>query len=88
MMEDTAILGLFEASMIGWVGAAAGAMFGLVEWLILPSFLEASIRRSTEARKLTNEQLEGVIAWWKTVIRVFAVSMPLVGFGLAIAMAE
>ena len=87
-MEDTAILGLFEASMIGRVGAAAGALFGLVEWVILPSVVEASIRRSKEARKLTNTQLEGVIDWWKTVIRVFAVSMPLLGFGLAVAMAE
>ncbi|WP_250152181.1 hypothetical protein [Ancylobacter radicis] len=77
-----------EASAVGWAGALVGAAFGALEWFILPGIVETSIRGSKEARKLNQDQLEGVISWWKTVIRVFAVSMPLVGFGLAAAMAE
>ncbi|WP_029355794.1 hypothetical protein [Bosea sp. 117] len=87
-MEDTALIGLFEASMIGWVGAAAGALFGAVEWFVLPGLMESSIRSSKEGRKLSASELEGVVKWWKTVIRVGAVSMPLLGFGVAVAMAE
>ncbi|MCK0195628.1 hypothetical protein MWN34_01750 [Ancylobacter sp. 6x-1] len=66
--------------------AAATALFtliGLLEWFVLPSFMERSIRSSREGRRLPREQLDGIVRWWKTVIRVVAVSMPLVGFGLA-----
>ncbi|CAA0092362.1 Uncharacterised protein [Starkeya nomas] len=85
---EGALGALTEASAIGWVGALAGALFGAFEWFILPRVVETSIRGSREARKLSADQLEGVISWWKTVIRVFAVSMPLVGFGLAAALAD
>lgn len=87
-MDEGTLAALMEASAIGWVGALAGAIFGALEWFILPRVVETSIRGSREARKLSADQLEGVISWWKTVIRVFAVSMPLVGFGLAAAMAD
>lgn len=87
-MDDGVFAALMEASAIGWTGALAGALFGALEWFILPRLVETSIRGSKEARKLSRDQLEGVISWWKTVIRVFAVSMPLLGFGLAAAMAE
>ncbi|WGD31459.1 hypothetical protein AncyloWKF20_06430 [Ancylobacter sp. WKF20] len=87
-MDDGVLAALMEASAVGWTGALAGALFGALEWFILPRFVEMSIRGSREARKLSRDQLEGVISWWKTVIRVFAVSMPLLGFGLAAAMAE
>jgi hypothetical protein len=87
-MDEGALAALMEASAIGWVGALAGAMFGALEWFLLPRVLETSIRGSKEARKLTADQLEGVVSWWKTVIRVFAVSMPLLGFGLAAALAD
>ncbi|MBS7539973.1 hypothetical protein [Ancylobacter lacus] len=75
--------GLMTPAMVGWTAAAAGAIVGLMEWYFLPGFVEQSIRRSRQARQLSREQLEGVVEWWKTVIRVVAVSMPLVGFGLA-----
>ena len=87
-MNEGTLAALMEASAVGWVGALAGAIFGVVEWFILPGVVETSIRSSKEARKLSVDQLEGVISWWKTVIRVFAVSMPLLGFGLAAAMAD
>jgi len=87
-MNEGTLAALMEASAVGWVGALAGAIFGVVEWFILPRVVETSIRGSKEARKLSVDQLEGVISWWKTVIRVFAVSMPLLGFGLAAAMAD
>lgn len=87
-MDEGTLNALMEASAVGWMGALAGAVFGALEWFILPGVLETSIRGSKEARKLSAAQLEGVISWWKTVIRVFAVSMPLVGFGLAAAMAD
>ncbi|QFR32509.1 hypothetical protein [Ancylobacter sp. TS-1] len=87
-MSEGTLHALMEASAIGWMGALAGGLFGLLEWFILPRVVETSIRGSREARKLNADQLEGVISWWKTVIRVFAVSMPLVGFGLAVGMAE
>ncbi len=85
---EGALTALIEASAIGWAGALVGALFGVIEWFILPRVVETSIRGSREARKLSTDQLEGVISWWKTVIRVFAVSMPLVGFGLAAALAD
>ena len=85
---EPVIAPLLQASMLGWTFAAGGALVGIVEWFVLPSFVEASIRRSREARKLTADQLEGVIGWWKTVIRVVAVSMPLLGFGLAAALSS
>ena len=85
---EGALTALIEASAIGWAGALVGALFGAIEWFILPRVVETSIRGSREARKLSTDQLEGVISWWKTVIRVFAVSMPLVGFGLAAALAD
>ncbi|WAC26144.1 hypothetical protein [Ancylobacter sp. SL191] len=87
-MDDGVLAALMEASAVGWTGALAGALFGALEWFILPGVVETTIRGSKEARKLSRDQLEGVISWWKTVIRVFAVSMPLLGFGLAAAMAE
>ncbi|QIB35658.1 hypothetical protein [Ancylobacter pratisalsi] len=87
-MSDGALTILMEASAVAWFGALVGALFGAVEWFLLPRVVEISIRGSREARRLSRDQLEGVISWWKTVIRVFAVSMPLVGFGLAAAMAE
>lgn len=87
-MDEGTLHALMEASAVGWAGAAAGAMFGALEWFILPRVVETSIRGSREARKLSADQLAGVISWWKTVIRVFAVSMPLVGFGLAAALAD
>ncbi|MCS0497821.1 hypothetical protein [Ancylobacter mangrovi] len=87
-MSEGALAILFEASAVAWAGALIGALLGAAEWFILPRMMELSIRGSREARKLSREQLEGVVSWWKTVIRVFAVSMPLVGFGLAAAMAE
>lgn len=87
-MDDGVLAALMEASAVGWTGALAGALFGALEWFILPRIVETTIRGSKEARKLSRDQLEGVISWWKTVIRVFAVSMPLLGFGLAAAMAE
>jgi len=87
-MDQSLITTLVEASAIGWIGALAGGLFGLVEWYILPGMVETSIRSSKEGRKLSAAELDGVVSWWKTVIRVFAVSMPLLGFGLAAAMAE
>ncbi|MPT25154.1 MAG: hypothetical protein E2577_20510 [Starkeya sp.] len=87
-MDEGTLHALMEASAVGWAGAAAGAVFGALEWFILPRVVETSIRGSREARKLNADQLAGVISWWKTVIRVFAVSMPLVGFGLAAALAD
>ncbi|WP_421700699.1 hypothetical protein [Ancylobacter sp.] len=87
-MDEGTLQALMEASAVGWAGAAAGAVFGALEWFILPRVVETSIRGSREARKLNADQLAGVISWWKTVIRIFAVSMPLVGFGLAAAMAD
>jgi len=87
-MSEATLLGLFEASAVAWLGALVGGIFGALEWFALPRMMETSIRGSREARKLSRDQLEGVISWWKTVIRVFAVSMPFVGFGLAVAMAE
>jgi hypothetical protein len=87
-MDEGTLHALMEASAVGWAGAAAGAVFGALEWFILPRVVETSIRGSREARKLSADQLAGVIWWWKTVIRVFAVSMPLVGFGLAAALAD
>lgn len=87
-MDEGTLHALMEASAVGWAGAAAGAVFGALEWSILPRVVETSIRGSREARKLSADQLAGVISWWKTAIRVFAVSMPLVGFGLAAALAD
>ncbi|WP_425107422.1 hypothetical protein [Ancylobacter sp.] len=87
-MDEGTLHALMEASAVGWAGAAAGAVFGALEWFILPRVVETSIRGSREARKLSADQLAGVISWWKTAIRVFAVSMPLVGFGLAAALAD
>ncbi|MDR6953700.1 uncharacterized membrane-anchored protein YhcB (DUF1043 family) [Ancylobacter sp. 3268] len=87
-MSEGTLAGLFEASAVAWMGALVGLAIGTVEWFLLPRLMETSIRGSREARKLNKDQLEGVISWWKTVIRVFAVSMPLLGFGLAAAMAE
>ena len=87
-MDEGTLQALMEASALGWAGAAAGAVFGALEWFILPGVVETSIRGSKEARKLSADQLAGVISWWKTVIRVFAVSMPLAGFGLAVALAD
>ncbi|MDQ0512337.1 hypothetical protein [Ancylobacter amanitiformis] len=87
-MGDGALTGLFEVSAIAWTGALFGLVIGALEWLFLPRLMETSIRGSREARKLNRDQLEGVISWWKTTIRVFAVSMPLLGFGLAAAMAD
>ena len=87
-MDEATLHALMEASAVGWAGAAAGAVFGALEWFILPRVVETSIRGSREARKLSADQLAGVISWWKTAIRVFAVSMPLVGFGLAAALAD
>lgn len=87
-MDEGTFVALMEASAIGWVGALAGALFGVLEWFVLPRVMEASIRGSREARKLSADQLEGVVSWWKTVIRVFAVSMPLLGFGVATALAD
>ncbi|MDF2620778.1 MAG: hypothetical protein K0S00_3437 [Xanthobacteraceae bacterium] len=87
-MDQSLVTTLVEASAIGWIGALAGALFGLIEWYILPGMVETSIRSSKEGRKLSAVELDGVVSWWKTVIRVFAVSMPLLGFGLAASMAE
>ena len=87
-MNDIVMAGMFAPSAVAWTGALVGLLIGALEWLVLPRLMETSIRGSREARKLNKDQLEGVISWWKTVIRVFAVSMPLVGFGLAVAMAE
>ncbi|UOK70010.1 hypothetical protein [Ancylobacter polymorphus] len=87
-MDEGTLHALMEASAVGWAGAAAGAVFGALEWFILPRVVETSIRGSREARKLSADQLAGVISWWKTAIRLFAVSMPLVGFGLAAALAD
>ncbi|MBS7546339.1 hypothetical protein [Ancylobacter oerskovii] len=87
-MNDIAMAGMFEASAVAWMGALVGLAIGAAEWFVLPRLMETSIRGSREGRKLSKDQLEGVISWWKTVIRVFAVSMPLVGFGLAAAMAD
>ncbi|PZQ83615.1 MAG: hypothetical protein DI549_07100 [Ancylobacter novellus] len=87
-MGEGTLAALFDASAVAWIGALAGLVIGALEWLFLPRVMEMSIRGSREARKLSPSQLEGVISWWKTAIRVFAVSMPLVGFGLAAAMAD
>ncbi|WP_371346436.1 hypothetical protein [Ancylobacter sp. IITR112] len=87
-MDEGTLQALMQASALGWAGALAGAVFGALEWFILPGIVETSIRGSKEARKLSADQLAGVISWWKTVIRVFAVSMPLAGFGLAVALAD
>jgi hypothetical protein len=88
MMDNSVLTALYDASLIGWAGAAAGALFGAVEWFVLPNFVEQSIRTSNEGRKLPARELDAVISWWKTVIRVVAVAMPLLGFGLAVSMAD
>ena len=88
MMDPNVLNALYDASLIGWAGAAAGALFGAVEWFVLPQFVEQSIRTSNEGRKLPAKELDAVVGWWKTVIRVVAVAMPLLGFGLAVSMAD
>jgi len=79
---------MLGAPLAAWMGGAIGALIGVLEWFFLPRMMEASIRNSREGRKLSRDQLDGVISWWKTVIRVFAVSMPVLGFGLAAAMVD
>ncbi|MFD2030628.1 hypothetical protein ACFSKM_10625 [Ancylobacter dichloromethanicus] len=58
-MDEGTLGALMEASAVGWVGALAGAIFGALEWFILPGVVETSIRGSKEARKLSPDQLVG-----------------------------
>ncbi|MFK8251580.1 hypothetical protein [Ancylobacter terrae] len=74
---------LLGPALAGWAVALVAAAIGLAEWFFLPPVVEASIRRSREARRLTAAQLEDVVNWWRKVIRCVAVSMPLIGIGYA-----
>ncbi len=62
MMDPNVLNALYDASLIGWAGAAAGALFGAVEWFVLPQFVEQSIRTSNEGRKLPAKELDAVVA--------------------------